>query len=139
MASRIAEVMSRSPVIVPSTTTLLEAAQLMRDHDIGDVIVQDGDDVQGIVTDRDIVVRGIADEGVPDEATVGEICSTSVITVGPDDPIGAAVQLMRENAVRRLPVTEGAVVVGVVSLGDLAVEQDRTSALAEISRAEPNS
>jgi len=128
------------PVTVPADTTLTEAARLMRDADIGDVIVANEQGrPNGLVTDRDIVVRGIAEGHVPDDTTVGDICTRDLATVGPDDAVERAVELMREYAVRRLPVVDGDQLVGVISLGDLAIERDESSALADISAAEPNS
>jgi CBS domain-containing protein len=138
MATKIRQVMVSRPVIVPPDCTLTEAARLMRDADIGDVIVQDGPRLAGILTDRDIVVRAIADDRAPADVTVGEICSADLVTVGPEDPVERAVQLMRQAAVRRLPVAEDGRVVGILSLGDLAIERDATSALADISATEPN-
>jgi CBS domain-containing protein len=138
MTTKIRQVMVPRPVIVAPECTLTEAAQRMRDSDIGDVLVQDGPRVAGIVTDRDIVVRAVAEDRAPAEVTVGEICSANLVTVGPEDPVERAVQLMREAAIRRLPVAEDGRVVGIVSLGDLAIERDGHSALADISAAEPN-
>jgi CBS domain-containing protein len=138
MATTIRELMAPRPVVVPSTSTLAEVAQLMRDGDIGDVIVQDGQRLRGVVTDRDIVVRAVAEDHAPSDVTVGEICSVDLVTLRPDEPIDRAVQLMREHAVRRLPVTEDGVAVGVVSLGDLAIEREGHSVLADISSADPN-
>ena len=139
MAQTVADIMTDEVVLVSSTTTLGEAAQYMRDRDIGDVVVQDAPGVQGIVTDRDSVIRAAAEGLSPDEVTVGEICTTDLATLRPDDPIDRAIQLMRERAVRRLPVVEEGLIVGVVSLGDLAIERDRGSALADISAAEAQS
>jgi CBS domain-containing protein len=99
--------------------------------------VQAGHTTIGIVTDRDIVVRGLA-EGLGLEAMVGEVASEDIVTVGPDVAAETAVQMMRVAAVRRIPVLDGDTVVGIVSIGDLAVERDPVSALADISEAEPN-
>jgi CBS domain-containing protein len=74
----------------------------------------------------------------PDSTTVGDICSRDLTTVGPDDSVGHAVSLMREKAIRRLPVVEAGAGVGIVSIGDVAVDRDRRSALADISAAPPN-
>jgi CBS domain-containing protein len=137
MAQQVGELMAQ-PVTVPADSTLREAAQLMRDADIGDVIVVDGNRPSGVVTDRDIVVRGLAEGHSPDDTTVGEIATRDLAAVAPGDPVSRAVQLMRETAVRRLPVVEGEQLVGVISLGDLAIERDEDSALADISAAEPN-
>src|SRR4051794_15734423 len=137
MAQRISDLMAE-PVTVTPDTSLREAARLMRDADMGDVILAEDGRPRGVVTDRDIVVRGIAEHGSPDDTTVGEICTRDLVTVSPDDPVERAVRLMREMAVRRLPVVDGDRLVGVVSLGDLAIEGDQDSALAEISAADPN-
>jgi CBS domain-containing protein len=138
MATTIRHVMVPRPVIVPPHCTLTEAAQLMRDGDIGDVIVQDGPRLAGILTDRDIVVRAVADDRAPDKVTVGEICSSDLLTVGPEDSIERAAQLMRDAAIRRLVVAENGRVVGILTLGDLAIERDENSDLAHISASEPN-
>jgi CBS domain-containing protein len=110
----------------------------MRDGNIGDVVVLEEDRIQGILTDRDIVVRALADGRDPARTTVGEICSRELTTLSPDDAIGDAERIMRDKAVRRLPVVEGGRPVGIVSLGDLAVERNPESALGGISAAPPN-
>ncbi|MFI2352764.1 CBS domain-containing protein [Streptomyces sp. NPDC019443] len=94
--------------------------------------------LRGLVTDRDLVVRVLAEGRNVDEATVSQACSADLVAVSPDDDIDRAVQLMREQAVRRLPVVENERPVGIVSLGDLAIERDPSSALGDISSAEPN-
>src|SRR4051794_3967659 len=138
MAQLVRELMAE-PVTVAADTSLREAAQLMRDADIGDVIIVADGHPRGLVTDRDIVVRGLAEGNSPDDTTVADICTSDLATVSPDDPMERAVQTMRETSVRRLPVVEGDRLVGVVSLGDVAIERDETSALADISAADPNS
>ena len=137
MVQTVRDVMTADPVTVAKDAPLVEAARLMRDRGIGDVIVTDGDMVQGIVTDRDIVVRGVADGGDPSQMRVDEVVSGEVATVSPDDPVDRAVHVMRDRAVRRLPVVESGKAVGVVSLGDLAMERDPDSALADISEEPP--
>ncbi|HEV2087019.1 MAG TPA: CBS domain-containing protein [Cryptosporangiaceae bacterium] len=138
MAQKVRELMSADPVTVASHVPLVEAAQKMRDEDIGDVLVLDGDRLCGVVTDRDLVVRGLAEGREPTTTPVGEICTHEVVTVSPDDDAGRAVELMREHAVRRLPVTQDGAPVGIISIGDLAMELDEQSALADISAAPPN-
>ncbi|MEU9163400.1 CBS domain-containing protein [Streptomyces sp. NPDC048424] len=135
---RVHEVMTKNPVAVEKTTSLAEVARVMRDADIGDVLVVDEGRLRGILTDRDLVVRAMAENRDPAETTVQAVCSSTPVTVRPDDGVDHAVDLMRRNALRRLPVeTEDGDLVGVVTLGDLAVEQDPGSALAAISAAEP--
>jgi CBS domain-containing protein len=138
MAQTIRDVMTRDPISYPESTTVADAAKAMRDRDTGDVLVESNGAVCGIVTDRDIVVRVVAEGKDPSACTLGEMCSHTITTVAPDDPVDKAVQIMREKAVRRLPVCEGDHAIGIVSLGDLAVERDPQSALADISAAPPN-
>lgn len=136
----VADVMTPDPVAMIESETILNAAKAMREFDIGDVIVLDDTSARpkGIVTDRDIAVRAVAEGLDPDRTTLVSICSEEIVFVSPDDPVDKAVRMMRDRAIRRLPVLDGEQVVGVVSLGDLALELDRTSALAEISEAPPN-
>jgi CBS domain-containing protein len=138
MAQQIRELMTPNPVTLPSTASVHEAARAMRAADIGDVIVIENNQVCGIVTDRDIVVRTVAEARDPATTTLADICSHALTTVRTTDSIEQAVQLMRAKAIRRLPVVEGGQAVGIVSLGDLAVERDPSSALGDISAAPPN-
>jgi CBS domain-containing protein len=134
----VQDVMTPDPITLPLSASLVDAAKTMRDMGIGDVVVVDGEEVLGIVTDRDIVVRGVADGRDPRSTTLIDISSRELTTVSPDDQVGTAVRLMRENAIRRLPVVARGRPVGIVTLGDLALEQDRGSALADVSAAPPN-
>lgn len=135
----ISEVMTPDPTTCSTTTTLVEAAQVMQQEDIGDVIVLDqNDQICGIVTDRDIVVRAIADRRDPASTKLGDICSRDVTSLSPKDEVGDAVKLMTQRAIRRLPIVENGKPVGIVSLGDLAVSQDPESGLADISSAPAN-
>jgi CBS domain-containing protein len=138
MAQQIRELMTPNPVVLPGTASVHEAARTMRDAEIGDVIVLEHNQVCGIVTDRDIVVRLVAEARDPATTTLADLCSHAVVTVRPTDTIEDAVRLMRTHAIRRLPVVDGGQAVGIVSLGDLAVERDPHSALGEISAAPPN-
>ncbi|MEV0238083.1 CBS domain-containing protein [Nonomuraea sp. NPDC050786] len=137
MAKTVADVMTSHPATVEADQPVSVAAALMRDNDAGAVIVNDNGRMRGIITDRDITVRVVAAGKAP-ETPVREACSPSVEAVGPDAGIDQAVQLMRSHAVRRLPVVEDGRAVGIVSLGDLALERDPNSALADISAAEGN-
>jgi CBS domain-containing protein len=139
MAQAVRDVMTEELVTLPGSAPLADAARRMKEADIGDVIVLSDGEMCGVVTDRDIVVRAIAEGKDPQSATLDEICTHEVATVGPDDPIERAIDLMRQRAVRRVPVVEGGRPVGIVSIGDLAIERDETSALADISAAEGNS
>nr|WP_199702035.1 CBS domain-containing protein [Jiangella rhizosphaerae] len=135
----VADVMTREVVAVPVAASVADAARAMRDHDIGDVLALDEGLVWGIVTDRDLVVRVLAEGMDPDATTVADVCSGDLVTVRPGDDAGRAVELMRSAAVRRLPVVDDqGRPQGVVSLGDLALASDPRSALADISAAPPN-
>jgi CBS domain-containing protein len=138
MAQTLKDVMTDRIVTVPSTATLVDASKAMADNDIGDVVVVDGQTVSGIVTDRDIVVRAIAKGSEPRTTKVSEVVSGPVMTLTPDASIGDAVRMMSDGAIRRIPVVEDGRPVGIVSIGDLAVERDSESALADISAANPN-
>jgi len=134
----VEELMTPDPISLPQNASILDAAQQMRDASIGSVVVLDGQTVCGIVTDRDIVVRGVASRRDPGSTTLADICSRELTTLSPEDRIGTAVQLMREHAVRRLPVVKQGRAVGILTLGDLAIEEDEKSALADVSAAPPN-
>ena len=138
MVSKVSEVMTRDPLTMGLDETLVAAARQMRDADVGAVIVVDGTAVRGVLTDRDITVRGVAEDLDPRTTRLADVITHDLVAVSPDDDIDTAVELMRTPAVRRLPVLDGEQLTGVISLGDLAVERDSDSALAEISAQEPN-
>ena len=130
--------MTTNPRTVNVDDTVLEAAQVMRDNDIGDVIVVEDGQVTGIVTDRDIVVRALA-EGRDSESTpVGDIATTGIQAIEPKASVDDALRMMREHNIRRLPIVKNGRPVGIVSLGDLAVEREPDSTLADISAAAPD-
>jgi CBS domain-containing protein len=134
MGQQVKEVMTIRPITLDRDASLVEAARVMRDEGIGDVIVVEGDDAAGIVTDRDIVIRAVAEGADPNSTRLGQVVSGDLTSVAPEDPVDRAVELMRQKAVRRLPVLEGGKPVGVVSLGDLAIRGDAAdSVLADIS------
>ncbi|WP_369274421.1 CBS domain-containing protein [Streptomyces sp. R11] len=137
MAEFVKDVMTPGVVAVRPDASLVEAAQLMRAQDIGDVVVADGQDVVGVLTDRDITVRAVADGADPLTVSVRSVCTRNPVVIDPGERLSVAVALMREHAVRRLPVVENGLPVGVLSLGDLAETEDPGSALADISRAAP--
>jgi signal-transduction protein with cAMP-binding, CBS, and nucleotidyltransferase domain len=133
----VADVMTPAPTTIGMSETLETAARTMAAQDVGALVVRAGHTTVGIVTDRDLVVRGLA-EGLGLEAMVGEVASEELLSIGPSVPVRTAVELMRVAAVRRIPVMEGDEPVGIISIGDLAIERDPGSALADISVAEPN-
>lgn len=135
---KLRDVMTPAPVVVPLDLSIAEVARLMRDQAIGDVLVTESDRLCGMVTDRDIVVRALADARDPMRTSIRDVCSADLITLSPDSSTSEAVRLMRDNAIRRIPVVENGRPVGIVSMGDLAVELDERSALSDISSAPPS-
>jgi CBS domain-containing protein len=138
MASIVRDVMMTNPLSVDAGASIRQAAEVMRDNDIGDVLVVGDGNLRGIVTDRDIVVRALADGRQPDTTPVGDICSPKLTVVDAQAEVDEAADLMGRHAVRRLPVVEKNEVVGIVSLGDLARRGDPEAALSDISAAPPN-
>jgi CBS domain-containing protein len=138
MAQSIREVMTADPRTVESSATLTDAAQAMRDDDIGAVLVVDGGRVTGIVTDRDIAVRAVAEGADPQTTKVADVCSSQLSALTVDQTVEDAIRLVRENNVRRIPVVQDGRPAGIVTIGDLAIERDTESALAEVSAAPPN-
>jgi CBS domain-containing protein len=138
MAQKVEEIMTTNPRTVKVDDNVLDAARVMRDNDIGDVIVVEDGQVTGILTDRDIVVRAVA-EGLDGSSTeVREICTAGIEAIEPDASVDDALRTMREHDIRRLPVVKNGRPVGVISLGDLAVEREPDSTLADISAAAPD-
>lgn len=142
MAQFVKDVMTPGVAAVRPDASLVEAAQLMRAQDIGGVVVASDSELIGVLTDRDITTRAVAEGVDPLAVSVESVCTPTPVSIGPDDSVSTAVSLMRLHAVRRLPVVDGVRPVGMVSLGDLATTQDTTqdsaSAPGDISRAEPN-
>jgi CBS domain-containing protein len=137
----IAEVMTSHPVSLKDKDTAQQAAAQMRDKDVGDVLVVDGKGkLRGIVTDRDLAVRLVAEGRSPKSVKLGDLCSDQAIaTLTVMDGAEQATAMMRERAIRRIPVVdEDDKPVGIVSIGDLARYDDPKSVLAGISKAEPN-
>ncbi len=135
---KVRQVMTPRPVTLDATTPIVKAAEAMRQNGIGDVVVKKDGKLCGIVTDRDIVIRVLAAGKDPKTTDVEAICSRELLTASPDQETTDAVKIMRQRAVRRLPVVQNGDVVGIVSLGDLALAMDRHSALGDISAAPAN-
>lgn len=137
MDKKVRDIMTANPVGVYANQTIGDAARVMRDAGVGAVLVVNEDSLGGVVTDRDLVIRGLAEGFGPDSA-VGPLCSAKLVGVDADADVAEAERLMRDNAVRRLPVIDGGQIVGVISLGDIAVADDDDSPLAAVSRARAN-
>ncbi len=139
MGQKIRDIMTRNPVMLRGDATVQEAARAMRERDIGSVlVVEDGGKLSGIVTDRDIVVRGVAEGKDLTRTTLREVFSEALAHLTPEDEVDNAIKLMAKKGIRRIPVIEGDRAVGVISLGDLALARDADSALGSISAKSPN-
>jgi CBS domain-containing protein len=134
----VRQVMTGDPIVLDLSATVRDAARAMKARDVGDVLVANEGRLWGIVTDRDIVVRAVAEfaDGAA-ACKLADICSTDVHCVAPDDDVADVIRLMERSAIRRIPVVEEGRAVGVVTLGDLAIVRDRNSALGKISAAPP--
>jgi CBS domain-containing protein len=139
VAQQIQDIMTKQVHTVRTDASVLEVARIMRDRRIGDVLVTDEDgSLCGIITDRDIVVRAVAAGMSLDQTKVSEICTEDLVQVDANASIEEIIAIMREHAIRRVPVVHGDKPIGIVSIGDLARARDPNSALADISAAAPN-
>jgi CBS domain-containing protein len=136
---QIRDVMTASPDAVRTTATLQEAARLMKDKDIGDILVEDEEGrLVGIVTDRDVAIRATAEGANPSTTRLEGVYTRDITSLAPTDSVHDAARLMRSRDIRRLPVVENGRAVGIVSLGDISVETAPSSLLADISTASPD-
>ncbi len=139
MTKKIAQLMTKTVVQLPEETNLVEAARAMRDGEIGDVVVTADGALAGLATDRDLVVRAVAEGKDPASTRLSDVLTEDVVRVRKDASVEDAAELMRAHGVRRLVVTDDAdKVTGIISLGDLAVARDPDSTLGSISAAPPN-
>ncbi|HET8872981.1 MAG TPA: CBS domain-containing protein [Gaiellaceae bacterium] len=137
MSTKVRDAMTPGVRSVAPTDSLTDAAAAMRDQDVGSLPVVEGDRLLGIVTDRDIVVRAVADGADPRTMKVGDVSSGDPVTVKPDEDLDDALSLMAHHRVRRLPVVEDGRLVGVVAQADVALaakERDSGKMLEEISQ-----
>jgi CBS domain-containing protein len=130
--------MTADPRTVRSDATLQDAAREMKSGDIGAVLVEEGGSVAGILTDRDIVVNAIAEGRDPSSTKVSDVATRDVTSLTPDSSVEDAIKIVRESNVRRIPVLQDGRPAGIVSIGDLAIERDSDSALADISSEPAN-
>jgi CBS domain-containing protein len=129
--------MTGSPTTCEPSTTIVEVAKVMKQEDVGPVPVVEGDRLIGLVTDRDIVLRVIADGRDPSSTTIGDIASGDVATVTPDQSLDEALRIMAQKQVRRIPVVENDRIVGIVAQADVAraADEERTGEVVQdISR-----
>ena len=135
---KVRDIMSAAPVCMAPGESVSAAASAMKQQDIGTVLVLTDGRLSGLVTDRDITVRVLAEGRDPRATRIGDICSGEQVVLDPDDNLAQAARLIRDRAVRRIPVLRNGNPVGVLSVGDLALEKDATSVLSGVSSAPPN-
>jgi CBS domain-containing protein len=139
MSILVRHVMTEAPQTAGVDLNAFDAAGLMRQYDVGVIPVVDGEELVGLVTDRDLVLRVMAERQDPGSVRVGDIVTRSPVTVSPDTSLSDARDLMAEHKIRRLPVVKGDQLVGIISMGDIAV-QDASKravgdALSEVSES----
>ena len=121
---RVRDIMSAAPVAMAPGESVSAAARAMKQHGVGTVLVLTDGRLSGLLTDRDITVRVLAENLDPRTTPIGEICGSEPVVLGPDDDLAEASRLVRDRAVRRIPVLRDGTPVGVVSIGDLALDGD---------------
>ena len=126
MAKSVRDAMTENPRSIGQSASVVEAARLMRDADIGSVPVTDGDQLVGMITDRDITTRVVAEAADLGTTSVGDVCSRDVTSVEADKGHEEAVELMARHQVRRLPVVENGGLIGLVSQADIALAGNET-------------
>ncbi|SDG88052.1 CBS domain-containing protein [Desulfosporosinus hippei] len=135
---KVRDVMTRQVETVAPSSSVEEIARLMKRNDVGSIPVCEGQKVLGIITDRDIVLKVIADGKSVSSVSAKDIMNSQVITVTSDQDVHEAARIMADNQIRRLPVLEQGSIVGIVALGDLAIEKihvnEAGDALSDISQ-----
>jgi CBS domain-containing protein len=132
MARSVRDTMTGNPRSINASASVVEAAQLMRQEHIGSLPITDDEQLIGMITDRDIAMRVVAEAADEVKTSVGDVSSRDVITVEPDRDLDEALQLMARHQVRRLPVVENGKLVGIVAQADIALsENEKTGKLVE--------
>jgi CBS domain-containing protein len=133
MAKSVRDAMTGDPRSIGATASVVEAARLMREQHIGSLPITDGDKLVGMITDRDITTRVVAEAADPKVTSVGDVYSRDLITVEPDEDLQEALQLMAHHQVRRLPVVKDDRLVGIVAQADIALAENekKTGELVE--------
>jgi len=126
MAKSVRDAMTLDPRSIGQSASVVEAAQLMREEDIGSLPITDEEKLVGMLTDRDITTRVVAQAGDPKATSVGEVYSRDLISVEPDNDLEEALGLMARHQVRRLPVVENGRLVGIVAQADIALKESET-------------
>ena len=135
---KVREVMTANVDYAAPNSTVVELAGMMKKNDIGSIPICEGQKVIGIVTDRDIVLRAVAEGKNIEKRSAKEVMNSKVVTITPDQDVHEAADLMATYQIRRLPVVEKDKLIGIVALGDLAIEKihinEAGDALSDISQ-----
>jgi CBS domain-containing protein len=133
MAKSIRDTMTKDPRSIAASASVVEAARLMREEHIGSLPITDGEQLVGMITDRDLATRVVAEAADPKVTSVGDVYSGDLISVEPDRDLAEALQLMARHQVRRLPVVEDGKLVGIVAQADIALSENekKTGELVE--------
>jgi CBS domain-containing protein len=135
MVNSVREAMTEDPRSIDPSATVVEAARLMRDEHIGSLPITDGDTLVGMITDRDITTRVVAEAADLATTSVGDVYSKDLISVEPDKELEEALRLMARHQVRRLPVVQDGSLVGIVAQADIALalseDEKKTGELVE--------
>ena len=133
MANSVRDAMTEDPRSIGKSVSVVEAARLMREQDIGSLPITDDEQLVGMITDRDIATRVVAEAADPEMTTVGDVCSRDIISAEADQDHEEALELMSRHQVRRLPVVESGRLVGIVAQADIALgeSEKKTGELVE--------
>ncbi len=135
---KVKDIMTKNVAYIGPDSTVVEAAQMMQKHNIGSIPVCDQSGVVGIVTDRDIIVRNIAHGNNPQSTPVKDVMTSKVTTASPEADVSEITEMMAGNQIRRVPVVENNMIVGMLALGDVAADNrlnmEASEALSEISK-----
>ena len=133
MAKSVRDTMTENPRSIKASASVVEAARLMREEHLGSLPITEDEQLVGMITDRDITTRVVAEAGDPVKTSVGDVYSQDLITVEPDRDLDEALQLMARHQVRRLPVVENGRLVGIVAQADIALTENekKTGELVE--------
>ncbi len=133
MAKSVRDAMTEDPRSIGATATVVDAARLMREEHIGSLPITDGEQLVGMITDRDITTRVVAEAADPKVTSVGDVYSGDLVSVEPDNDLQEALLLMARHQVRRLPVVESGRLVGIVAQADIALSENekKTGELVE--------
>ena len=135
MAKSVRDAMTENPHSIGASASVVEAARMMREEHIGSLPITDDEQLVGMITDRDITTRVVAEAADPMKTSVGDVYSQDLITVEPDEDLDEALQLMARHQVRRLPVVENGRLVGIVAQADVALalreNEQKTGELVE--------